>query len=85
MSGDEQGPKGAQDIGVRQGVEPKARPLPNVKSPFGPCKPPQLLLADENKALFLLRPVIVISGLDMKSEMLNTLQHQSRGSSVSII
>ena len=46
----EQGPKGAQDIGV--GVQPEARPLPNVESPFGPCKPSQLLLAEENKAFF---------------------------------
>ena len=41
------GPKGAQGIGI-------------VKSPFGPCKPPQLLLADDNKAFYLSRPVIVI-------------------------
>ena len=39
--------------------------LPNIESPFGPCNPPQLQLTDENKA-FLLRPVIVINGLDMK-------------------
>ena len=43
----EQGPKGAQNLGV--GVEPKVRPLLNVKSPFGPCKPRVLLLADDNK------------------------------------
>ena len=28
------GPKGAPDIDI--GVEPKARPLPNIESPFGP-------------------------------------------------
>ena len=34
------------------GVEPKVRPLPNVKRHCGPCKSPQLLLADENEAFF---------------------------------
>ena len=41
-----------QDIGV--GFEPKARP----------CKPSQLLLADEKQSSFLFRLVIVITGLD---------------------
>ena len=58
-----QGTQRAQVIG--EGVEPKARLLPNIKSLFGPCKPPQLLFADENKN-FLLILVIVIIGPDMK-------------------
>ena len=41
------------------GVEPKVRHLSNVEIHFG------LLLVDEIKA-FLSRPVIVITGLDMK-------------------
>ena len=42
------------------------------KSPFGPCKAPQLLLADEKKA-FLSRPAIAITGPDIK---IYSLQNQ---------
>jgi len=34
IQGGEQGPKGAQDSALGVGVEPKAIPLSNVKSPF---------------------------------------------------
>ena len=46
------------------------RPLTYVEIPFVPCKPAKLLLADENKSLFLFRLVIVIIGLDMKISIL---------------
>ena len=67
--GGEQSPKGAQDIGV--GVKPKVRPQ-NVKNPsFGPRDPtsanPLNYCWQMKIKLFLLRLVIVITGLDMKN------------------
>ena len=49
--GGDKGPKGAEDIGVGVGEIPTRC---NVESLFGPCKPPQLLLADQiqSKAFF---------------------------------
>ena len=51
------------------------------RAPYGSCKAPQLLLADENQ----LRLVIVITSLDMKKNILTRSRKLLQGEKIIIL